>query len=196
MEDPNTESLAADDAGDTSAAEGFLPLVYQDLRRLAAARLSNQPEQRTLQATALVHEAYLRLENQDNTRWKNRAHYFAAVAETMRRVLVDRARAKAAEKRGGAYQRIDLDDIQLAVESKPHELCAVNDAIEELAAFAPEKADIVKLRYFVGMTLAEAGQALGVSEITAKRYWSFARAWLYRRLSEHPSASPSDVPDR
>jgi RNA polymerase sigma factor (TIGR02999 family) len=136
----------------------------------------------TLQPTALVHEAYLRLAENSQAEWKSRGHYFAAAAEAMRRILVDRARAKAAKKRGGQFTRVDLDDVQLAIEARPEVLCAVNDAIDELCKIAPEKAELVKLRFFVGMTNNEAAEALEVSLVTVKRHWKFARAWLFQRL--------------
>lgn len=192
MNDQVTLLLAAVDEGNTSAAQKLLPLVYDELRRLAASRMAKERNDHTLQATALVHEAYLRLAEESHAEWKNRGHYFAAAAETMRRILVDRARAKAAKKRGGHFSRVDLDDVQLAIEARPDILCAVSDAIDELTEIAPEKAELVKLRFFVGMTNQEAAEALGVSLVTVKRHWQFARAWLFQRLEKSTAESTSD----
>ena len=192
MNDQVTLLLAAVDEGNTSAAQKLLPLVYDELRRLAASRMAKERNDHTLQATALVHEAYLRLAEESHAEWKNRGHYFAAAAETMRRILVDRARAKAAKKRGGHFSRVDLDDVQLAIEARPDILCAVSDAIDELTEIAPEKAELVKLRFFVGMTNQEAAEALGVSLVTVKRHWQFARAWLFQRLEKGTAESTSD----
>lgn len=185
MNEAVTQLLSAVEEGDHSAAERLLPLVYEELRRLAAARMAKEPARQTLQPTALVHEAYLRLANGQNSPWRNREHYFAAAAETMRRILVDRARAKAAQKRGGELTRVDFEEAHLAIASRPETLCAIDDAIEALALVAPEKAELVKLRYFVGMTNAEAARALNVSEVTVKRYWTFARSWLFQWLTEN-----------
>jgi RNA polymerase sigma factor (TIGR02999 family) len=139
----------------------------------------------TLQATALVHEAYLRLLNDADMKWDSRGHYFAAAAEAMRRILIDRARAKSRHKRGGGkLERVAIEDVQLAIETQPDVLLAMNDALEQLALDDPEKAELVKLRFFVGMTIPEAAQALEISEMTAKRQWSFAHAWLYKQLTE------------
>ena len=180
-----TKLLHAVDRGDSAAAQQLLPLVYEELRKLAAARMAQEKAGQTLQATALVHEAYLRLLNDGNMKWDSRGHYFAAAAEAMRRILIDRARAKARHKRGGGkLERVDIADVQLAVETPPDVLLAVNDALEKLAREDPEKAELVKLRFFVGMTIPEAAQALEVSEMTAKRRWNFARAWLYKQLTE------------
>ena len=192
MNDQITRLLAAVDEGNTSAAQRLLPLVYEELRRLAASRMSKERADHTLQPTALVHEAYLRLAEDSNAEWKNRSHYFAAAAEAMRRVLVDRARAKAAKKRGGDLTRVDLEDLQLAVEARPEVLCAVSEAIDELAEIAPEKAELVKLRFFAGMNNREAAEALGVSPATVKRHWQFARAWLFRRLKNGAADTEGD----
>ena len=192
MNDQVTLLLTAVDEGNTSAAQKLLPLVYDELRRLAASRMAKERNDHTLQATALVHEAYLRLAEESHAEWKNRGHYFAAAAETMRRILVDRARAKAAKKRGGHFSRVDLDDVQLAIEARPDILCAVSDAIDELTEIAPEKAELVKLRFFVGMTNQEAAEALGVSLVTVKRHWQFARAWLFQRLEKSTAESTSN----
>ncbi len=192
MNDQVTQLLAAVDEGNTSAAQRLLPLVYDELRRLAASRMAKERGDHTLQPTALVHEAYLRLAEESQAEWKNRGHYFSAAAETMRRILVDRARAKAAKKRGGDFARVDLEDVQLAIEARPDVLCAVSDALDELAELAPEKAELVKLRFFVGMTNQEAAEALGVALVTVKRHWQFARAWLFQRLEQSAHQSPAD----
>lgn len=182
MNEQITRLLEAVDEGNTSAAQKLLSLVYEDLRRLAASRMAMERGNHTLQPTALVHEAYLRLAENSQAEWKSRGHYFAAAAEAMRRILVDRARAKAANKRGGQFTRVDLEGVQLAIEARPDVLCAVNDAIDELSRIAPEKAELVKLRFFVGMTNQEAAEALEISLVTVKRRWQFARAWLFQRL--------------
>jgi len=191
MNEQITRLLAAVDEGNTSAAQKLLPLVYDDLRRLAASRMAMERGDHTLQPTALVHEAYLRLAENSQAEWKSRGHYFAAAAEAMRRILVDRARAKATDKRGGKFTRVDLDEVQLAIEARPEVLCAVNDAIDELSRIAPEKAELVKLRFFVGMTNKQAAEALEVSLVTVKRRWQFARAWLFQHL-ENLATEPED----
>lgn len=184
MDDQVTRLLEAVDEGDLSAAQQLLPQVYQELRRLAASRMAREPAGQTLQATALVHEAYLRLMGDDAAKWENRGHYFAAAAEAMRRILIERARAKCREKRGGGkLQRVDIDDVSVAIDTQPDVLLAVNEALEQLAEEQPAKAELVKLRYFVGMTIPEAAKTMGVSEMTAKRHWTFARAWLFKRLT-------------
>ncbi len=192
MNEQITLLLAAVDEGNTSAAQKLLPLVYDDLRRLAASRMAMERGNHTLQPTALVHEAYLRLADNSQAVWKSRGHYFAAAAEAMRRILVDRARTKAAKKRGGQFTRVDLDDLQLAIEARPDVLCAVNDAIDELCKIAPEKAELVKLRFFVGMTNKEAAEALEISLVTVKRHWHFARAWLFQRLENLATESETN----
>jgi RNA polymerase sigma factor (TIGR02999 family) len=166
--------------GDSSAADELLPLVYDELRRLAAARMTNEAAGHTLQPTALVHEAWLRLTHDDpNTHFANRPHFFAAAAEAMRRILVDRARAKATGKRGGGWQRINLDKVEIAADVDDDTLVLVSELLEKLAHEEPKVAEVVKLRFFAGLTLEEIGQALGFTERTAKRHWAFARAWLY-----------------
>ena len=192
MNEQITRLLAAVDEGNKSAAQKLLPLVYDDLRRLAASRMAMERGNHTLQPTALVHEAYLRLAENSQAEWKSRGHYFAAAAEAMRRILVDRARTKAAKKRGGQFTRVDLDDLHLAIEARPEVLCAVNDAIDELCKIAPEKAELVKLRFFVGMTNNEAAEALEVSLVTVKRHWKFARAWLFQRLESLATEAKSN----
>lgn len=176
-----TQWLNAIEEGDPQAAEELLPLVYEELRRLATAKMSMQPAGQTLQATALVHEAWLRL-SKENHRWEHRRHFFAAAAEAMRRILVDQARRKLRLKRGGVQQRLCLDAIDIAIETPPDELLRVHDALAKLAAEDPLKAELIKLRFFVGSGIPEAAEILGISPTTAKRHWTFARAWLYDEL--------------
>jgi RNA polymerase sigma factor (TIGR02999 family) len=155
--------------------------LHDELRRLAAAQLARQPPGQTLQATALVHEAWLKLGGSDQ-RWQSRAHFFGAAAEAMRQILIDQARRKAARRHGGGQQRVELTETKIIGGAPEDELLAVNEALDRLAARDAAKAELVKLRYFVGLTLSEAAEALGVSEPTAKRYWTYARAWLYREI--------------
>ncbi len=176
--------------GKAHAPEELLPLVYEELRRLAAARMAGEWETSTLQPTALVHEAWLRLVGSEPQAWKNRAHFFGAAAEALRRILIDRARGKHAAKRRAGTERVDLEKVDMATETDPETLLQINEALEKLALHDPESAELVKLRFFVGLEYAEAAEVLGVSERTAKRYWTFARAWLYRELSGG-TASPS-----
>ena len=168
--------------GDPRAAEELLPLVYGELRKLAAARMAQESPNQTLQPTALVHEAWLRLAGGDGPKFANRAHFFAAAAEAMRRILIDKARHRQARRHGGDQQRVDLDDVEVAAPGDDDEMLAVHAALDQLAAQNQTEAELVKLRYFVGMTLAEAAEALGISERTADNYWAHARAWLYREI--------------
>jgi RNA polymerase sigma factor (TIGR02999 family) len=178
-----TRILSAIERGDPHAAEQLLPLVYEELRNLAAARLAQEKPGQTLQATALVHEAYLRLVDVERAQhWNSRGHFFAAAAEAMRRILVEKARKRRRLKRGGDRQRLDLDAVQLSVREVPDDLLALDEALTQLAQEHPEKAELVKLRYFAGLTVAEAAKALGIAPSTADRYWTYARAWLYRRI--------------
>ncbi len=178
-----TRILSQIESGDPSAAEQLLPLVYQELRHLAAARLSREKSGQTLQSTALVHEAYLRLVGgASGQHWNSRGHFFGAAAEAMRRILVNRARDKQRLKRGGGRQRLDLDHVQLALDTKGEELIALDDALEVLFREDPQSAELVKLRFFAGLTHAEAAAALGITRRVADRQWAFARAWLYERL--------------
>jgi RNA polymerase sigma factor (TIGR02999 family) len=175
-----TRILNAIDHGDAQAANALLPLVYEELRKLAAAKMANEAAGHTLQPTALVHEAWLRLTGNDvQAPFANRAHFFSAAAEAMRRILIDRARRKGSGKRGGDWQRIDLDKVEIAADAGDDVLLLVSESLEKLAAEEPKTAEIVKLRFFAGLTLEEAGQLLGFTERTAKRHWAFARAWLY-----------------
>ena len=167
-------------AGDPNAASELLPLVYDELRKLATVRMANEAAGHTLQPTALVHEAWFRLTQDDSEmHFANRAHFFAAAAEAMRRILVDHARRKATGKRGCGWERLNLDKIEIAADADDETLLLLNESLEKLEQDEPRAAEIVKLRFFAGLTLDEAGQVLGFTERTAKRYWAFARAWLY-----------------
>jgi RNA polymerase sigma factor (TIGR02999 family) len=181
-----THLLGAVNRGDPKSAAELLPLVYKELRKLAAARMANEAAGHTLQPTALVHEAWLRLTDNDRkAQFANRAHFFVAAADAMRRILIERARRKSAGKRGGDWQRIDLDKVEIASDADDGTLLLVSEAIEKLAHEHGKAAEIVKLRFFGGLTLEEAGQALGVTERTAKRYWAFARAWLFNEIRQN-----------
>ena len=177
-----TRILESIEHGDPKAADELLPLVYGELRKLAASRMANEVPNQTLQPTALVHEAWLRLVGNDNPQFANRAHFFAAAAEAMRRILIDKARRKKAIRHGGDQQRVDLENVDVAVPGDDEELLAVNEALDKLAAQNKVEAELVKLRYFVGMTLEEAAEVLGISARTADNYWSHARAWLFREI--------------
>jgi RNA polymerase sigma factor (TIGR02999 family) len=179
-----TRILTAIEQGDARAVDELLPLVYEQLRRLAAQKLSHEPPGQTLQATALVHEAYLRLVGSEARNWSGRTHFFAAAAEAMRRILIDNARRKQRLKRGGARQRIGLTDAEPAIEEPSDDLIALDEALTKLTESDKTKADLVKLRYFAGLTLEQAAAILNLPERTAKRYWAHARAWLYRQITE------------
>jgi len=168
---------------DPTASEALLPLVYEELRKLAAARLAQEAPGQTLQPTALVHEAYLRLIGGDQQHWQGRGHFFAAAAEAMRRILVENARRKMALKRVAGRERVDLNGIDVAAAADDETVVLVNDALERLAAEEPAIAELIKLRFFVGLTHEEAAQVLGISERSARRDWAFGRAWLFRELS-------------
>jgi RNA polymerase sigma factor (TIGR02999 family) len=172
----------ATEPGDPQAAEDLLPLVYQELRRLAAYKMAHEPPGQTLQPTALVHEVWIRLAAQRNQTYANRTHFFAVAAEAMRRILIDRARRRQAVRRGGQAQRVNTDALEIAAPAPDDELLALDEALGRLAERDPQKAELVKLRYYVGLTLAEAAEVLGVSEPTVKRHWAYARAWLFRDL--------------
>ena len=179
-----TRILSAIEQGDSNAAEKLLPLVYQELRKLAAAKLSKEKTGHSLQPTVLVHEAYLRLVDVDQPQqWSGRGHYFAAAAEAMRRILVDIARRKKSEKHGGQLRRVDLDDDLAATRDRAVDLLALDEALVALEQRWPDKAKLVKLRYFAGLTIPEASRAIGVSRATGERYWTFAKAWLHLQLS-------------
>jgi RNA polymerase sigma factor (TIGR02999 family) len=179
-----TRILSAIDQGDPHAAGLLLPLVYDELRRLAAQKLAQEKPGQTLQATALVHEAYLRLVDAEQAQdWNSRGHFFAAAAEAMRRILVEKARRKQRHKHGGGLRRLDLDQLDLAEEAVPASVLALDEALDHLAAEEKVAAEVVKLRYFAGLTTEQAAQALGISLRTANRHWAYAKAFLYQRLS-------------
>ena len=180
-----TRILDALAQGDPHAAEQLLPLIYDELRKLAAQKLAQEKPGQTLQATALVHEAYLRLVDVEKAQhWDSRGHFFAAAAEAMRRILVDRARRHRAQKRGGGHERLDVPELAAAAKDDPVDLLALDDALKKLEAQHPQKAQVVKLRFFAGCTLEETAQLLGVSRATAQRHWAYARAWLFGQLNQ------------
>ncbi len=180
-----TRILTAIEQGNPQAAEQLLPFVYDELRKLAAQRLKQEKPGQTLQATALVHEAYLRLVDASKIqRWDSRGHFFAAAAEAMRRILLNRARDKKRDKRGGDRLRVDLDHIEIALDTSDEQLIALDDALTQFAEEDPDAARLVNLRFFAGLTLRDAAVSLGLSQRTAERQWSYARAWLYARLSQ------------
>jgi RNA polymerase sigma factor (TIGR02999 family) len=179
-----TRILAAIEQGDVRAADELLPAVYEELRLLAARKMSQEPPGQTLQATALVHEAYIRLVGSQDQNWSGRTNFFAAAAEAMRRILIDNARRKQRLKRGGNQQKVDLNDAQLAIEGPSDDLIALDEALARLAGMDKVKADLVKLRYFAGLTLEQAAAVLNLPERTAKRYWAHARAWLYQQVTD------------
>jgi RNA polymerase sigma factor (TIGR02999 family) len=186
-----TRILSAIEAGDPAAAGQLLPLIYEELRKLATQRLSHEQPGQTLQATALVHEAYLRLVASPGAQsgeceqpWNSRGHFFAAAAEAMRRILVENARRKNRLKHGQKYERVDLDSGCLVSDAPSLDLLALDEALSRLAETEPAKAELVKLRFFAGLTMPEAAAALGISLSTAERYWTFAKAWLYAELAD------------
>jgi RNA polymerase sigma factor (TIGR02999 family) len=179
-----TRILSAIEQGDPQAAEQLLPLVYDELRRLAAEKMGQEKPGQTLQPTALVHEAYIRLVDVEKAQhWDSRGHFFAAAAEAMRRILVEKARRKASSKRGGQCQRIDLVDLAAQPDDERVDLLALDEALKKLEQQHPEKARLVKLRFFAGCTLEETAEILGVSRATAERTWAYARAWLFGQLN-------------
>ena len=177
-----TKILCAIEQGDARAADELLPLVYDELRKLATAKMARETPGQTLQATALVHEAWLRLAGGENPRFSGKAHFFAAAAEAMRRILIDKARSKRAARHGGGQARTEFDENSLAATAAEDEMLAVHEALNRLAAQNPREAELVKLRYFVGMTLEEAAEALGISARTADNDWAHARVWLYQEI--------------
>jgi RNA polymerase sigma factor (TIGR02999 family) len=186
-----TRILSAIEQGDPRAAEQLLPLVYDELRKLAAQRLANEKPGQTLQATALVHEAYLRLvvstgreSGEPERPWNNRGHFFSAAAEAMRRILVEKARRKSSAKAGGQMQRVELHDEQLAAPSQKVDLIALDEALDKLASHDSRKAELVKLRFFAGLTICQAAAALGIAESTADADWAYAKSWLRLELAD------------
>lgn len=177
-----TELLKRIDCGDSKASEELLPVVYDELRGIARRKLSHEAPGNTLQATALVNEAYLRLIGTDQ-HWENKGHFFAAAAESMRRILVDRARKKRATKRGGDFKRVELHENAASTDSPDEDILAINDALDQFAIEHAEKAELVKLRYFAGLKLVDAAKVMNISISTADRYWAFAKAWLRREIS-------------
>lgn len=177
-----TRVLEAIQQGNAKAADELLPLVYEELRKIAAHKMSHEAPGQTLQPTALVHEAWLRLAGNEPPQFQNRAHFFAAAAEAMRRILIENARRKQADKRGAGLERIALDDVDVAAKADDTTLLLINEALEKLAQEDAPSAELVKLRFFAGLTNEEAALALGISVRTVKRYWAFARAWLYDEL--------------
>ena len=185
-----TRILSQIESGDPSAAELLLPLVYGELRKLAAAKLAQEKPGQTLQATALVHDAYIRLVDVEKEQhWNSRGHFFGAAAEAMRRIIVEQARHRGRLKRGGQRQRVDLDSACSIEEPPSLDILALDEALTKLASTEPVKADLVKLRFFAGLTMPQAAEALGVSLATAERYWTFAKAWLHSELAEEPPNS-------
>ena len=180
-----TRVIEATQHGDRQAADELLPLVYDELRKLAASRMANEAAGNTLQPTALVHEAWLRLVGKDNPTFAGRAHFFAAAAEAMRRILIDRARRKSALRHGGGQARVDIQQIDLASPDADDQILAVSEALDKLAAQDPVEAELVKLRYFAGLTVEEAAGLLDISPRTARNYWAHARTWLYHEITVH-----------
>ena len=178
-----TRVIEAIQQGDARAADDLLPLVYEELRKLAASRMANEAPGNTLQPTALVHEAWLRLVGPDNPKFSGRAHFFAAAAEAMRRILIDRARRKSALRHGGGQVRVDIQQIDLASPDSDDQLLAVNEALDKLSAQDPIEAELVKLRYFAGLTVEDAAGLLNISPRTARNYWAHARTWLYHEIT-------------
>ena len=179
-----TRIINAIEQGDPQATERLLPLVYEELRVLAAQKLSHEQPGQTLQATALVHEAYIRLIGSEAQDWDSRGHFFKAAAEAMRRILVDNARRKKSEKRGGKQQKVDLENLSIVVKTPPDDIVDLGEALTSLAREDPDVAELVKLRYFGGLTLEQAARVLGISRRTAGRHWNYARLWLYREMAK------------
>jgi RNA polymerase sigma factor (TIGR02999 family) len=193
-----TRILSQIESGDPAAAEQLLPLVYDELRKLAAAKLAHEKPGQTLQATALVHEAYLRLvgsqldaNGEGAGKWDSRGHFFAAAAEAMRRILIDKARQKQRPKHGGQRRRVNLDEISVSVDQPADDLLALDIAMTALHAVSPRKADLVKLRFYAGLTIPQAAAALGISTATAERDWTYARTWLFCRIADAPPQEDS-----
>ncbi len=185
-----TRVIEAIQQGDPKAADELLPLVYEELRKLAASKMANEAAGNTLQPTALVHEAWLRLAGSENQKWDGRAHFFAAAAEAMRRILVESARKKKRLKHGGQLQRVDVDDVELPLPMPDDELLALDEALDRLAMVDSRAAEVVKLCFFVGLTQEQAAKELGFSLATAERLWFFARAWLFREMKKQRETQP------
>ena len=179
-----TQILERVQQGDPKAGEELLPLVYDELRKLAMAKMATQPAGQTLQATALVHEAWLRLESGQKMQWESRKHFYAAAAQAMRHILIERARKKHRARHGAELERVDPDEIEIAAPTDDDRLLLINSALDELAALAPDRAEVVKLRFFVGLAENEIAELLHVSPRTVERYWSYAKAWLFERIGQ------------
>ena len=178
-----TRILSAIEKGDAKSTDELIPVVYHELRRMAAHKMASEPAGHTLQPTALVHEAWLRLVDAPAQSWQNRAHFFGAAAEAMRRILIDRARRKGRQRRGSGAEHLDADALEIASPAPDDQLLTLNDALDRFTALEPRQAELVKLRYFAGLKIDEAAEVLGVSEATAKRWWAYARAWLYNEIN-------------
>ena len=179
-----TQILTAIEQGDARASEELLPLVYNELRRMAAHKMAGERPGHTLQPTALVHEAWLALVDSPHQSWQNRAHFFGAAAEAMRRILIARARRKSRQRRGSGAAHLDVDELEIASPAPDDQLLALNDALDRFAKREPQQAELVKLRYFVGLKIEEAADILGISKATAKRWWAYARAWLFHEIGQ------------
>ena len=178
-----TRILTDIEQGNAQTSEELLPLVYNELRRMAAHKMASEPAGHTLQPTALVHEAWLKLVDPPSQSWQNRAHFFGAAAEAMRRILIARARRKHTQRRGAGAEHLDADEIEIASPVPDEQLLALNEALDRFAALEPQQAELVKLRYFVGLKIDEAAEVLGISKATAKRWWDYARAWLFNEIN-------------
>ena len=181
-----TRILTAIEQGDQKASDQLLPLVYNELRRMAAYKMLHEPAGHTLQPTALVHEAWLQLVGSPAQSWQNRANFFGAAAEAMRRLLIARARRKSRQRRGAGAEHLDVDQLEIASPAPDDQLLALNEALDRFAVQEPQQAELVKLRYFVGLKIDEAASILGISEATAKRWWAYSRAWLFQELRQPP----------
>jgi RNA polymerase sigma factor (TIGR02999 family) len=181
-----TRILTAVEQGDAKSTNELLPLVYHELRRMAAHKMAAEPAGHTLQPTALVHEAWLRLVDPPHRSWQNRAHFFGAAAEAMRRILIARARRKGRQRRGSGAAHLDVDELEIASPVPDDQLLALNEALDRFAALEPQQAELVKLRYFVGLKIEEAAEVLGISRATANRWWAYARAWLFDAVNAPP----------
>ena len=186
-----TRILTAIEQGDARSTDELLPLVYNELRRMAAHKMAGEPAGHTLQPTALVHEAWLKLVDSPLQSWQNRAHFFGAAAEAMRRILVERARRKGRQRRGSGAEHLDADEIEIASPAPADQLLALHEALDRFAMLEPQQAELVKLRYFVGLKIEEAAEVLGISEATAKRWWAYARAWLFEAIQNPPDGLQS-----